>query len=70
MEGHDNESRCWIGRAWVWVCELVEEIWEDGGDIVKDVLGASWDFLRVLKMQFWVAVLVGGIAFAVAYPRG
>jgi len=48
----------------------VQEIWEDGGDIVKDVLGASWDFLRVWKMHFWVAVLVGGITFAVAYLHG
>ena len=69
-EGYDQESRYWTVRAWVWICELVEEIRQDGGEILKGVLTAGWDFLLVWKVQVCVVVLVGGVASVVAYLHG
>lgn len=66
-EGYDQESRYWNVRAWVWICDLVEEIWQDGGEILRSVLRAGWNILLVWKVQVWVAVLVGGVAFVFAY---
>lgn len=66
-EVHDEESQYWIVRIWVWICELVEEIWEDGGEIVSGVLRGCWGLLRAWNLLVLGTVLVGGLAFVVAY---
>ncbi|PVH83955.1 hypothetical protein DL98DRAFT_584978 [Cadophora sp. DSE1049] len=67
IEVDEEESPYWIVRASVWICELAEEIWEDGEEIMRGVLRGFWFFIRTWKLHVWVAVLVGGLTLAIAY---
>ncbi|KAK0113471.1 hypothetical protein ONS96_014335 [Cadophora gregata f. sp. sojae] len=65
-EPNSDESHQRIVRAWIWICELAEEIWEDGGEAARGILTGCWRLLRARSVSSWVVVLVGGLAVALA----
>ncbi|KAH9224342.1 hypothetical protein DL95DRAFT_379282 [Leptodontidium sp. 2 PMI_412] len=63
----DEESPYWVVRAWIWVCELPEEIWEDGGEIARGIIARLWGSMRNLNVPLWTVGLVVGLVFVYLY---
>lgn len=63
----DEESPYWVVRAWIWMCELTEEIWEDGGEIARGIIARLWGSMRNLNVPLWTVGLVVGLVFVYLY---
>ncbi|KAH7327078.1 hypothetical protein BKA65DRAFT_61958 [Rhexocercosporidium sp. MPI-PUGE-AT-0058] len=65
----EDESPYWIVRASTWVCELTEEIWEDGGEIASCCVARLWELKPngTSNVLFWVVGLIVGLAFMYLY---